>query len=73
MTREEGCLELVRALRPNADVILFACVPIAIVGAFTLISTLAEVVALLALVGLIAHRVDQWTRGSLSSKSTRSG
>jgi hypothetical protein len=44
-------------------------VVIAIAFAFTLIATIAEVVAVLALLGLIARRVDEWTRGSRSKLS----
>jgi hypothetical protein len=48
--------------------IFFACVPIAIVFSFTIIATLAEVVAVLALLGLIARRVEEWTRAWRPSK-----
>ena len=49
--------------------ILSACVPIAIVFSFTIIATLAEVVAVLALADLIARRVDEaraWRASKLS-------
>jgi hypothetical protein len=54
----------------TSTLILFACVPIVILFSFT-IATLAEVVAVLALFGLTAHRVDEWTRVWRASK--RSG
>jgi hypothetical protein len=48
--------------------ILFACVPIALVFSFTIIGMLAEAIAVLALIGLIAVRVEEWTRGLRNSK-----